>query len=71
MRRVPLVVRLEPLVLGVLPESMLRVVATLLGVLAAAAYGVLPHVLRVVGAAVGGARREFDYLESLEKRRTK
>ncbi len=66
--RVPLVVRLEPLVLGVLPASVLPVVATLLVVLAAAAFGVLPPVLRVVEGAVGTARKE---LELLDKRRTK
>ncbi|KAH9046961.1 hypothetical protein EDB83DRAFT_2523228 [Lactarius deliciosus] len=65
---VPLVVRLEPLMLGVLPASVLPVAATLLVVLAAAACGVLPPVLRVVEGAVGTARREF---ELLEKRRTR
>ncbi|KAI9459653.1 hypothetical protein BJY52DRAFT_353659 [Lactarius psammicola] len=65
---VPLVVRLEPLVLGVLPASVLPVAATLLVMLAATAYGVLPYVLRIVENAVGMARRE---LEFLEKRRTR
>lgn len=63
--RVPLVVRLEPLVLGVLPASVLPVVATLLVVLATAAYGVLPPVLRVIENAVGAARRELEFLEKL------
>ncbi|KAI9432073.1 hypothetical protein H4582DRAFT_1821597, partial [Lactarius indigo] len=66
-QRVPLVVRLEPLVLGVLPPSVLPVAATLLVVLVAAAYGVLPPVLRVIEGAVEMARREF---ELLEKRRS-
>ena len=66
--RVPLVVRLEPLVLGVLPASVLPVIATLSVVLAAAAFCVLPPVLRVVGDAVGSARRE---LGLPEKRRAR
>lgn len=61
--RVPLIVRLEPLMLGVLPASVLPVVATLLVVLAATAYVVLPSVLRVVENAVGTARRELEFLE--------
>jgi hypothetical protein len=63
---VPLVVRLEPLVLGILPPSVIPVVATLLVVLAAAAYGVVPAVLRVIEDAAGMAGRE---LEMVEKRR--
>jgi len=61
--RMPFVVRLEPLVLGVIPASVLPVIATLLVVLAAAAYGVLPVVLRVVEDAAGKARRELEVLE--------
>ena len=65
--RVPLVVRLEPLLVrGVLPQSVVPVIATLLLVLGTAAYGVLPHVLRVVEDAVGMARKE---LEMVEKRK--
>ncbi|KAN0130046.1 hypothetical protein V8E53_012200 [Lactarius tabidus] len=63
---VPLVVRLEPLVFGVLPPSVIPVVATLLVLLSAAAYGVVPAVLRLVEDAAGMAGRE---LEMLEKRR--
>jgi hypothetical protein len=64
--RVPLVVRLEPLLVrGVLPQSVMPVIATLFLMLAAAVYGVLPLVLRVVQDAVGMARKE---LEMVEKR---
>jgi hypothetical protein len=66
--RVPLVVRLEPLLLGVLPASVLPVVATLLVVLAAAACCVLPPVLRVVEDALGTARRELELLENRKTR---
>ena len=56
---VPLVVRLEPLVFGVLPASVLPIAATLLVVLAAAACCVLPPVLRVVEDVVETARKEL------------
>ena len=64
---VPFVVRLEPLVLGVLPLSVIPVVSTLLVVLAAAAYGVVPAVLKVVGDATGEAGRELEVLERWRK----
>ena len=63
---VPFVVRLEPLILGVLPASVMPVLATLLVVLTAATYGVVPAVLRVVGDAAAKAGKE---LEALERRR--
>ena len=64
---VPFVVRLEPLVLGVLPLSVIPVVSTLLVVLAGAAYGVVPAVLKVVGDAAGEAGRELEVLERRRK----
>jgi len=71
MEGVPLVVLLEPLVLGVLPASVLPIVATLLGVLGAVACGVLPCVLRgMLGEVVERARRELALLgESKGKER--
>ena len=63
---VPFVVRLEPLILGDLPASVMPVLSTLLVVLTAATYGVVPAVWRVVGDAAGKAGRE---LEALERRR--
>jgi hypothetical protein len=60
---VPLVVLLEPLVLGVLPASVLPIVVTLLGVLGAAACSVLPCVLGgMLGEVVERARREITLL---------
>jgi hypothetical protein len=71
---VPLVVLLEPLVLGVLPASVLPIVVTLLGVLlGAVACGVL--LLRcvvdsVLGEVVERARRELALLgEGMGKER--
>jgi hypothetical protein len=69
---VPLVVLLEPLVLGVLPASVLPIVGTLLGVLlmAAVSYSVLlPRVLGddKLGEVVERARREL--AERKEKER--
>jgi hypothetical protein len=61
---VPLVVLLEPLVLGVLPASVLPIVVALLGVLGAVACSVLPCVLGgVLGKVVERARREIALLE--------
>jgi hypothetical protein len=66
---VPLVVLLEPLVLGVLPASVLPIVVTLLGVLGAVACTVLPCVLGgMLGEVVEKARRE---LTSLGERKGK
>jgi hypothetical protein len=56
---VPLVVLLEPLVLGVLPASVLPTVVTLLVLLGVMACGVLPYVLSVLGEVVEKARREL------------
>jgi hypothetical protein len=60
---VPLVVLLEPLVLGVLPASVLPTVVTLLVLLGVVACSVLPYVLRnVLGKVVEGAQRELALL---------
>jgi len=59
---VPLVVLLEPLLLGVLPASVLPTVVTLLVVLGVMACGVLPYVLRNVLEVVERARRELALL---------
>jgi hypothetical protein len=60
---VPLVVLLEPLVLGVLPASVLPTVVTLMGVLGALACSVLPCVLGgMLGGVVERARRELALL---------
>lgn len=57
---VPLVVLLEPLILGVLPASVLPTVVTLLVLLGVVACTVLPYVLRsVLGEVVEKARREL------------
>ena len=57
---VPLVVLLEPLVLGVLPASVLPTVVTLLVLLGVVACSVVPYVLRsVLGEVVEKARREL------------
>jgi hypothetical protein len=70
---VPLVVILEPLVLGVLPASILPVVSTLLvgvlgllGVLGATGTG--PGVWRELGVVVEKARKELAVVESKEKK---
>jgi len=60
---VPLVVRLEPLVGGVVPRSVLPVVATLLLLLGVAARVVVPGVLRGVEEVGRRARREVEVLE--------
>ena len=61
---VPLVVLLEPLVLGVLPVSVLPTVVTLLVLLAVVACSVLPYVSKsVLGEVVEKARRELALLE--------
>jgi hypothetical protein len=60
---VPLVVLLEPLILGVLPASVLPTVMALLILLGVVACSVLPYVLRsVLGEVVEGARRELALL---------
>jgi hypothetical protein len=57
---VPLVVLLEPLVLGVLPASVLPTVVTLLVLLGVVACSVVPYVLRsVLEEVVEKARREL------------
>jgi len=68
---VPLVVILEPLVLGVLPASVLPTVVTLLVLLGVVACSVLPYVLRsLLGEVVERARRELALLgERKEKER--
>jgi hypothetical protein len=68
---VPLVVLLEPLILGVLPASVLPTVVTLLVLLGVVACTVLPYVLRsVLGEVVESARRELALLgEGKEKER--
>lgn len=59
----PLVVLLEPLILGVLPASVLPTVMALLILLSVVACSVLPYVLRsVLGEVVEGARRELALL---------
>ncbi len=59
----PLVVLLEPLVLGVLPASVLPTVVTLLVLLGVVSCSVLPYVLRsVLGEVVESARRELALL---------
>jgi hypothetical protein len=65
---VPLVVLLEPLVLGVLPESVLPTVAALLSVLGAVACGVLPFVWRVLAEVAERTRREVAALEERKER---
>ena len=65
---VPLVVLLEPLVLGVLPASVLPTVVALLGVLGAIACGVLPCVFRMLRGVVHRARTELAELEKEEKK---
>ncbi len=65
---VPLVVLLEPLVLGVLPASVLPTVVTLLVLLGVVACSVLPYVMSVLGEVVERARRE---LASLGERKGK
>jgi hypothetical protein len=66
---VPLVVLLEPLVLGVLPASVLPTVVTLLVLLGVITCSVLPYVLRsVLGEVVESAQRE---LASLGERKEK
>jgi hypothetical protein len=68
---VPLVVLLEPLVLGVLPASVLPTVVTLLVLLGVMACSVLPYVLSVLGEVVEKARRELVLLgERKGKERT-
>ncbi len=60
---VPLVVLLEPLVLGVLPASVLPTVVTLLLLLGVVSCSVLPYMLRsVLGEVVESARRELALL---------
>jgi hypothetical protein len=59
---VPLVVLLEPLILGVLPASVLPTVVTLLVLLGVVACSVLPYVLRMLGEVVERARREIALL---------
>ena len=60
---VPLVVLLEPLVLGVLPASVLPTVMTLLVLLSVMACFVLPYVLNsVLGGVVERAREELALL---------
>jgi hypothetical protein len=63
-----LVVLLEPLVLGVLPESVLPTVAALLGVLGAVACGVLPFVWGVLAEVAERTRREVAALEERKER---
>ena len=64
---VPLVVLLEPLVLGLLPASVLPTVVTLLVLLGVLACSVLPYVLKsVLGEVVERARRELALLEERE-----
>ena len=60
---VPLVVLLEPLVLGVLPASVLPTVVTLLVLLGVVGCGVLPYVLSMLGEVVERARMELALLE--------
>lgn len=60
---VPLVVLLEPLLLGVLPASVLPTVVTLLAVLGVTACSVLPYVLRNVLEVVERARRELEVVK--------
>jgi hypothetical protein len=55
----PLVVCLEPFMLGILPASVAPIVVTLLVVLAAAAYGMLPAALTVVEDAAKVARMDL------------
>jgi len=59
---VPLVVLLEPLVLGVLPASVLPTVLTLLVLLGVVAFSVLPYLLRRVFGVVERAQRELALL---------
>jgi len=68
---VPLVVLLEPLVLGVLPASVLPTVVALLVLLGVMACSVLPYVLKsVLGEVVERARTELALLgEGKEKER--
>jgi hypothetical protein len=56
---VPLIVLLEPLILGVLPASVVPVCWTLLVVLGVVAWGVLPCVWGIVEEVVRRARREL------------
>ena len=65
---VPLVVLLEPLLLGVLPASLLPTVVTLLVVLGVMACCVLPYVLRNVLEVVERARRELALLEERKRK---
>ncbi|KAI0299907.1 hypothetical protein BC826DRAFT_994024 [Russula brevipes] len=65
---VPLVVLLEPLMLGVLPASVLPTVAALLGVLGAVACGVLPFVWGVLAEVAARTRREVAALEERKER---
>ena len=65
---VPLVVLLEPLLLGVLPASVLPTVVTLLVVLGVMACCVLPYVLRNVLEVVERARRELALLEERKRK---
>src|SRR5712675_3665421 len=65
---VPLVVILEPLVLGMLPSSVVPTAATVLCVLGVLVYGVLPCILTRLGSVVESARGE---LAALEERKEK
>jgi len=61
-------VRLEPLVLGVLPASVVPTAVTVLCVLCVLAYGVLPRIWARLGRVVESARGE---LAALEERKEK
>ena len=64
---VPLVVLLEPLVLGVLPASVLPTVVALLVLLGVVACSVLPYVLKIVlGEVVERARKELALLGEMK-----
>jgi hypothetical protein len=66
---VPLVVLLEPLVLGVLPASALPTVLTLLVLLGVVTCSVLPYVLKsLLGEVVERARRELALLEERKEK---
>ena len=56
---VPLVVLLEPLIVGVLPASVVPTVVTLLVLLGVVTCSVLPYVRRELGEVVESTRREL------------
>jgi len=65
---VPLVVLLEPLLLGVLPTSVAPTAVTVLCVLVFLAYGVLPRIWARLGRVVESARGELAALEETKEK---